>query len=59
MGGRQRARGNVMRPAEGRKEVVERLFVHQVDNRELGAPLIPVAVKNVVKPHGEVNKLRG
>lgn len=29
--------GNVVRPAEGRKEVIQRIVVRQVDNGELGA----------------------
>jgi len=39
---------DVMSPAEGGKEVVERIFVGQVDKRKLRAPFVFVAAKQVV-----------
>ena len=45
---RQRARCDVVRAAEGGKEVVQRIFVGQVDDGELSAPLVSVAVKQIV-----------
>ena len=43
-----------MRAAEGGKEVVERLFVGQVDDCEAQAPLIAVAVKEIIVAHRHV-----
>src|SRR5580658_108543 len=43
-----RARRHVMGPAEGGNEIVERLFVRQIDNRQAGAHFVSIAVKNIV-----------
>ena len=45
---RQRSRGNVVRPTEGGEEVVERVFVGQVNNGKLRTPFVLVAVKQIV-----------
>src|SRR5208283_5610829 len=50
-GYRQRARGDVMRPAEGRKEVIERILVGQIDGRQAKAPFALLAVEKVVVSH--------
>ena len=50
-------RSDVVGSAECGKEIVERLFVHQVDNRQSGAPLVAIAVKNVVVSHGQVKQV--
>ena len=46
-----------MRAAEGGKEVVERLFVGQVDDCEAQAPLIAVAVKEIIVAHRHVKQI--
>ena len=51
------ARRNIMRSAERREEVVEGLFIRNIDNRQPGAHLVPVAVKNVVMPHRQVKQV--
>src|ERR1039458_206031 len=51
-----RPRRDIMRSAEGRKEIVESLLVRQIDHRQSGAPLVLVAVKNVVVSHREVEE---
>ena len=56
---RHRARRNVVRSAEGRKEIVERLFIGQIDDRKRSAPLVPVAVEDIVVSHARSNRLRG
>ena len=56
---RNRARRNVMRSAEGGKEVVERFFVGQIDHRQPGAHLESVAAQNIVMPDGDVEKIAG
>ncbi len=45
-----RSRRNIVCAAEGRKEIVEGFFVRQINDRQSGAPLIPVAVERVVMP---------
>jgi hypothetical protein len=47
-----------MRSAEGRKNI-ERSFIRQIDDREPGAPLVPVAVKDIVMPEGKVEEVPG
>src|ERR1700733_13781377 len=56
---RQCAGRDVMRSTKRRKKIVERLFVRQIDHRQAGAYLVPVAVKNVVMPHGNVEEVPG
>ncbi len=45
------ARRDVMRSTEGRKEIVKRVFVGQIDDRQPRAPLILIAVKNIIDAH--------
>jgi len=52
----QRTRGDIVRAAEGRKEVVERIVVRQVDDGQLCTPFVPVAVEQVVMAHGHVEE---
>src|SRR5215471_21006313 len=46
-----------MRPTEGRNEIVERLFVRQIHDRQPGAPPVLVAVKYIVKSYGKVEEI--
>jgi hypothetical protein len=50
-------RRHVVRPAEGGKEIVQRLLVCQVDNREAEAPLVAVGIKEVVMAHANVEQV--
>ena len=54
---RDGARRNIVRSAEGRKEVVERLFVGQVDHRQTRAPLVLVAVEDIVVSDRDVEEI--
>ena len=56
---RQRSRRHVVRPAEGGEEVVECILVRQVDDGELRAPFVFVAVEQVVMADGEIEQIRG
>jgi len=49
-------RGHVVRPAERGKEVVQRNFIRQVDDREAQAPFVPVAVEEVVIAHAGIKQ---
>lgn len=40
---RQRPRRHLVRPAEGRKEVIQRLFVGYVNGRQREAPFVTIA----------------
>src|ERR1700721_2875275 len=53
------ARRNVMRSAEGGEEVVKRLFVRHVHNRNACAPLLLLAVKKVLVSQGTVKQIAG
>src|SRR5258707_11789354 len=53
---RQRTRCDVVRAAEGGKEVVECILVGQVDGRELETDLVLVPTEDVVMPNGHVEK---
>src|SRR5579864_3611686 len=46
-----------MRPAEGGEEVVQRLLVCQVDNREAETPLVAVSIEEVVMAHAKVEQV--
>ena len=48
---------NIVRTAEGRKEVIERFLVRQIDHRYSGAELVLVAVEDVVVPHANVEEI--
>ena len=54
--GGQSARSDVVRAAEGGEEVVERVFVGNVDGGEAQAPLVAVAVEEVVGTEGGVEE---
>ena len=49
---RDSTRRDVVRPAERGKEVVENVVVRKVDDRETGAPLVTVAVEEIVVSQG-------
>ena len=51
---RFRSRRHIMRAAERGNEIVQRLFVRQVDDREAQAPLVTVAIEQIVLAHGNV-----
>ena len=53
---RQRARCDVVRSAEGGKEVIQRVFVANIDSSEAQAPLVLVAVEEVVFADGGVEE---
>ena len=50
----QRSWRHVMRPAEGRQEVVERVFVGHIDDCELRAPFVLVAMEQIVMPERNI-----
>jgi hypothetical protein len=56
-GRRDCARRDVVRSAERRKEIVERLFVRQIDHRHAGAPFVSFAMETVVMAHGDVEQV--
>src|ERR1700722_7123435 len=53
------ARGDVVRPAEGRKKVVQRVFVRDVNSGQLEAPLVSVSMKQIVLAQGNVEQITG
>jgi hypothetical protein len=57
--GGNRTRRDVVRTAEGRKEVVERILVGQINNRYLTADFVLVAAKQVVMSEGEIEEIPG
>ena len=52
----QRARRDIVRAAERREEVIQRIVVSQIDNRDLTADFVLVAVKQVVMSESEVEE---
>ncbi len=48
-----------MRTAEGREEVIKRVTVGQVNDRELRAPAVFVAPEQVIFPYGQVEQVTG
>ena len=56
-GRRDRARRNVVRPAEGGKEVVDGFFVGEIDNRQARAQLEFVAAQQVVLSNRDVEEI--
>lgn len=54
--GCQGARRYIVRAAEGGEEVVQSVFVGQIDNRELRAPLVSFAVEQVIVAQGEIEQ---
>ena len=55
--GRHRSRRDVVRSAEGGKEIVERRFVGHVDNCEASAPTEAIAVKQIVVANRKVKEV--
>ena len=51
------ARGDEVRAAEGREEVIQRFLVGQVDDGEAQAPLVAVAVEEIVVADGEIEEI--
>ena len=45
---RDRTRRDVVRPAERGEEVVENIVIRKVDDRDAGAPLVAVAMEEIV-----------
>src|ERR1019366_8871908 len=56
---RQRARRHIVRPAEGRKEVIQRCFVGNVDRGERKTPFVVVAFEQVVIAHRNIKQVTG
>src|SRR5258706_2403389 len=48
---------DIVRPAERRKKVIERVLVGQVDGGQLRAHLVLVAMEHIVMSHGEIEKM--
>ena len=57
--GRYGAWRHVVRSTEGGKEIVERFFVHQIDDGNAEAPSVLVTVEEVVFAHREVKEVAG
>src|SRR6202035_4489652 len=55
----QRAGRDIVGAAERGEEVVQRIFVRQVNDSELSTPLVPVSVKHVVMAHRQVKQVTG
>jgi len=53
---RERARRDVVRPAERGQEVVERLFIRHIDHGEPRTPFEPVSMEDIVVAHGEIKE---
>ena len=53
----QRPRCDIVGAAEGGEEVVQRIFVRQVDDSKLSTPLVPVSVKHVVMAYRHVKQV--
>ena len=56
---RIRPRCDKVRSAERAQEVVERLFVGQVDDRKPNAPLVTVTVEQIVVANAEIKQMAG
>jgi len=54
---RIRPRGHKMRSAESGQEIVERHLVGQVDGRKSQAPLVTVAMEEVVVPNAGIEQV--
>src|SRR5580658_6010345 len=50
-------RRHEVRPAERRKEVIQRLFIRDVDDRESSAHLVLVSVEKIVVADGEIEEV--
>lgn len=51
------SRRDIVSAAERRKEVVERFFVRQIDDRQAGAPPVLVGVEDIVVSDGGVEEI--
>jgi hypothetical protein len=56
-GSRHRARGDIMRSAKRRKEIVQRHAVGQIHEGQAGAPLVLVGAENVVVSDSYVEQI--
>ena len=54
--GGQRSRRHIMCTAEGRQEVVQCIFVRQVDRRKLQTPLVTITLEKVVVTDRQIKK---
>ena len=54
---RQRARRHIVRPAEGREEVIQRRFVGDVDGGKRKTPFVMIAFEQVVVSHCNVKQI--
>jgi len=54
---RQRARRHIVRPAEGRKEVIQRRLVSHVDGGKRKTPFVMIALEQVVVAHGKIEQV--
>src|ERR1700723_3366743 len=54
--GRQGARRNVVRATEGGEEVIECVFVGDVDASEAEAPFVFIAIEEIVLADGEIEE---
>lgn len=50
-------RSDVVRAAESRKEIVKHVVVRQVDDGQLRAPFVPIAVEEIIVAHGEIEEI--
>lgn len=57
--GGQRSRGHVVCTAKCRKEVVQPVFVRDVNGSQLQAHFVLVTPEHIVVPHGKVEKTPG
>ena len=54
---RQRSGSNVVRAAERREKVVERVFVRDINRRQLQADLVSIPVEEVVMSDSEIEQV--
>jgi len=54
---RQRARRHKVRPTKGRKEVIQRYFVGNIDGRKRQAPFVVVALEQVVVANRSIKQV--
>ncbi len=54
---RQRARRHIVRPAEGRKKVIQRRFVGYVDGGKRKTPFVMVAFEQVIVAHRNIKQV--
>ena len=53
------ARCDKVRPAKGRKEVIKRHFVGEINDRQCGAPPMLIPTEQVVISYGHVEEVSG